>query len=177
VVHDVKSKEDVQPRAPEEPAAAVAPAVPWVEPEQAGGPLALPWPQEKIAAYAARLRSLGTHVSTSTGKNDDPGHPEESETLILPTRDFFKAYLIAQKLFGIPAALRLPEKGLVPEAVIELPEKEGGPWETSLTVARNEDGSIKSLAYFLRGEGGGEGARITAKGARSIEIFHWVFGD
>lgn len=120
------------------------------------GPYAPPLLNMNAAQYSAMLqaddpdsKSFSEGPQYTRSVSQDLTAPSISETLHLPELSLSQAYLIAQRLFGIPEDLKCPgikgpEHSIYPD---KKPKK--GIWKSELAV-RRADGQILEMTYVYR---------------------------
>lgn len=128
------------------------------------GPYAPPGHKMNAAQYAAYLQETQeVYPETSSGMpseglnipqysrtvSDDLTAPSVSETLLMPGMNLNQAYLVAQRLFGIPEDLKCPSVTGPENAVYPDKKPKKGIWKSELAVRRAE-GQIKEMTYLYR---------------------------
>ena len=121
------------------------------------GPYAPPGHKMNAAEYTAQLQELQeTSVSGNTELpqysrtiSDDLSAPSVSESLLMPGMNLNQAYLVAQRLFGIPEDLKCPSVYGPENAVYPDKKPKKGIWKSELAV-RRADGQIQEMTYVYR---------------------------
>lgn len=120
------------------------------------GPYAPPSHKMNAAQYTAHLienqpehsESLEIPQYTRT-VSDDLTAPSVSESLFMPRMNLNQAYLVAQRLFGIPEDLKCPSVAGPENAVYPDKKPKKGIWKSELAVRRAQ-GQIQEMTYVYR---------------------------
>ena len=156
---------------PAKPAARPAPA--------SAPPLALPTPGEGFEAWCKRLRDAEPFVPFHCVIEDDltePTRPTRTLRVRWPGADVGRAFELARALFDVPASVVPPRSG-PREQTIEDPRKPAGVWESTLTVRRAADGSLRELRWFEHRDGWGRTVLARRVDARFVETSEEQFVD
>ena len=156
---------------PAKPAARPAPA--------SAPPLAVPSPGEGFEAWCKRLRDAEPFVPFHCVVEDDltePGHPSRTLRVRWPGTDVGRAFELARALFNVPASVAPPRAG-PREQTIEDPRKPAAVWESTLTVRRAADGSLRELRWHERRDGWGRTVLARRVDARFVETSEVQFAD
>ena len=128
------------------------------------GPYAPPGHKMNAAQYAAYLREIQeVDTEPSCGADskilnlpqysrmisEDPTAPSVTETLLMPGMNLNQAYLVAQRLFGIPEDLKCPSVAGPENAVYPDKKPKKGIWKSELAV-RRANGQIQEMTYLYR---------------------------
>ena len=128
------------------------------------GPYAPPGHKMNAAQYAAYLREIQeVDTEPSCGADskilnlpqysrmvsEDLTAPSVTETLLMPGMNLTQAYLVAQRLFGIPEDLKCPSVAGPESAVYPDKKPKKGIWKSELAV-RRADGQIQEMTYLYR---------------------------
>jgi len=81
--------------------------------------------------------------------SDDLTAPSVSESLFMPRMNLSQAYLVAQRLFGIPEDLKCPSVEGPENAVYPDKKPKKGLWKSELAVRRAQ-GQIQEMTYVYR---------------------------
>ena len=120
------------------------------------GPYTPPSHKMNAAQYTAHLienqpehsESLEIPQYTRT-VSDDLTAPSVSESLFMPRMNLNQAYLVAQRLFGIPEDLKCPSVAGPENAVYPDKKPKKGIWKSELAVRRAQ-GQIQEMTYVYR---------------------------
>lgn len=128
------------------------------------GPYAPPGHKMNAAQYAAYLREIQeVDTEPSCGADskilnlpqysrmvsEDLTAPSVTETLLMPGMNLNQAYLVAQRLFGIPEDLKCPSVAGPENAVYPDKKPKKGIWKSELAV-RRANGQIQEMTYLYR---------------------------
>ena len=128
------------------------------------GPYAPPGHKMNAAQYAAYLREIqdvDTELSCGSDSkilnlpqysrmvSEDLTAPSVTETLLMPGMNLNQAYLVAQRLFGIPEDLKCPSVAGPENAVYPDKKPKKGIWKSELAV-RRANGQIEEMTYLYR---------------------------
>lgn len=128
------------------------------------GPYAPPGHKMNAAQYAAFLREIqevDTELSCGADSkilklpqysrmvSEDLTAPSVTETLLMPGMNLNQAYLVAQRLFGIPEDLKCPSVAGPENAVYPDKKPKKGIWKSELAV-RRANGQIQEMTYLYR---------------------------
>jgi hypothetical protein len=128
------------------------------------GPYAPPGHKMNAAQYAAYLREIQeVDTEPSCGADskilnlpqysrmvsEDLTAPSVTETLLMPGMNLNQAYLVAQRLFGIPEDLKCPSVAGPENAVYPDKKPKKGIWKSELAV-RRANGQIEEMTYLYR---------------------------
>lgn len=131
----------------------------------------------EMQKYADLLRKNGIEVMNEEVKKDWGGYQQIENAVTLNTQSWEKAFIIAKQLFAIPAKLKFPQKSMQAKTVIKNPNKKKHVWTDEMIIKRTEAGSLLSIAYNSRQEGGGRYVTIKrsttpdAKGMRLSVVY------
>jgi hypothetical protein len=140
---------------------------------------AAPKPGESFDAWCARLRTAEPFVPFRCTREDDwtePGHPSRTQRARWAGSDVARAFEHARALFGVPASVVPPRSG-PREQTIEDPGKSAEVWESTLTVRRGADGTVREARWFERREGSGRTVVARRVDARFVEVSEAAFAD
>ena len=111
--------------------------------------------------YVDKLREAELSYTFEECRIDNYGHISLDQTFYLDKDDWRGAYLVAWRLYELPSELKFPgEKGAPGEQVTPNPNPNEYAWEDQMVVRRGKDGSLESIEYYNRGEGGGSSITI-----------------
>ncbi len=120
------------------------------------GPYAPPGHKMNAAQYTAHLLQMQENTKDKLGVpqytrtvSEDLTTPSVSESLMLPGMNLNQAYLVAQRLFGIPEDLKCPAVNGPENAVYPDKKPKKGIWKSELAVRRAE-GQIQEMTYVYR---------------------------
>lgn len=120
------------------------------------GPYAPPSHKMNAAQYTAHLiENQPEHSESieipqySRTVSDDLTAPSVSESLFMPRMNLNQAYLVAQRLFGIPEDLKCPSVAGPENAVYPDKKPKKGIWKSELAVRRAQ-GQIQEMTYVYR---------------------------
>ena len=128
------------------------------------GPYAPPGHKMNAAQYAAYLHEIQeVDTEPSCGADskilnlpqysrivsEDLTAPSVTETLLMPGMNLNQAYLVAQRLFGIPEDLKCPSVAGPENAVYPDKKPKKGIWKSELAV-RRANGQIQEMTYLYR---------------------------
>ena len=120
------------------------------------GPYAPPSHKMNAAQYTAHLiENQPEHSESleipqySRTVSDDLTAPSVSESLFMPRMNLNQAYLVAQRLFGIPEDLKCPSVAGPENAVYPDKKPKKGIWKSELAVRRAQ-GQIQEMPYVYR---------------------------
>lgn len=119
-----------------------------------------PTPGQEVAAYVEAIRSAGLEVYYESILRDWGGYLQQETALTLAGEAWEEAFLIAKQLYRIPEKLRFPPPSQETEVIFANPDKEEYAWTDEMTVTRKADGSLQSIHYGYRSEGGGKHVSI-----------------
>ena len=108
----------------------------------------------EVKKYAQILRNSGIRVMTETGNKDYDGYQQFNNAIHIPTQSWAEAFIVAKQLFGIPPKLHFPEDSGKAKEKINNPDKKSYAWTDQMVVNR-ANGTLKSIEYNYRAEGGG----------------------
>lgn len=141
--------------------------------------LAAPAAGEPFEAWCVRLRTAEPFVPYRCMHEDDltePGHPSRTRRVRWVGTDVARAFELARALFGVPASVVTPRSG-AREQSIEDPRKPAEVWESTLTVRRAPDGSLREARWHERREGSGRMVSARRVDARFVEVSEVAFAD
>lgn len=120
------------------------------------GPYAPPSHKMNAAQYTAHLiENQPEHLESleipqyTRAVSDDLTAPSVSESLFMPRMNLNQAYLVAQRLFGIPEDLKCPSVAGPENAVYPDKKPKKGIWKSELAVRRAQ-GQIQEMTYVYR---------------------------
>jgi hypothetical protein len=141
--------------------------------------LAAPTAGEAFEAWCLRLRTAEPFVPYRCMHEDDltePGHPARTRRVRWVGTDVARAFELARALFDVPASVVTPGSG-PREQSIEDPRKPSEVWESTLTVRRASDGSLREARWHERREGSGRTVSARRVDARFVEVSEVAFAD
>lgn len=120
------------------------------------GPYAPPGHKMNAAEYTAHLLEMQEGAADSSDipqytrtVSDDLTAPSVSESLLMPGMNLNQAYLVAQRLFGIPEDLKCPSVEGPENAIYPDKKPKKGIWKSELAVRRGQ-GQIQEMTYVYR---------------------------
>ena len=134
---------------------------------------------ESFDAWCARLRTAEPFVPFRCTREDDwtePGHPSRTQRVRWAGSDVARAFELARTLFGVPASVT-PTRTGPREETIEDPRKPAEVWESTLTLRRAADASLREARWFERREGTGRTVIARRIDARFVEVSEVAFAD
>ena len=119
-------------------------------------------PEEDIKAkiYAEDLKGQFPEVSFTETTGGTASNPSNTQTLLLPTKNWHEAFYIAAQLFDMPKSFAFPNPKGSNEETIKEKDPKSGTWTSQLTVNR-KDNSLEKINYAYSTEGFGYGVTIT----------------
>ncbi len=133
---------------------------------------------QSLGSYARKLERDGFTVErTTTDHAGSPDHHPGTEVeLVLERADMAEAFLIARRLFAIPASLPYPGPGMSGEQTYDDPDPPKTLWFRNLVAIRDEDGELRELRYYVRGEAAGISHFIRRR-AVGTTLLEYEFAD
>jgi len=119
-----------------------------------------PEKDRKAKGYAEELKTVFPEVAFSESVGGTATKPTNTETLLLPTKQWHEAFFVAQRLFDFPKEFEFPNPKGKDEHVIKDEKPEKNVWTSELRVNRKED-ALQKIEYFYRTEGFGYTVTIT----------------
>jgi len=100
----------------------------------------------KAKTYANELKVLFPKVQFSESIGGTASKPTNTETLMLPTKQWHEAFFVAQSLFDFPKDFDFPDPKGKNEQIIKDKKPEKGVWTSELRVNRQDD-ELEKIEY------------------------------
>lgn len=122
-------------------------------------------PEKDIKAkmYIEDLQKMHPAASYNETTGGSASNPSNTQTVMLPTRNWHDGFYIAQKLYRIPSAFSFPNPKGNDKEVISAAEKTSTLWISELHIERAEN-ELQKITYSYAGEGYATNIIITKEG-------------
>jgi hypothetical protein len=131
---------------------------------------------DRTETYVDQLREANFECSYETYRIDHGGYISGEDGIhFFNNNNWQEIFCLAKILYDLPQKLTFPKAG---ETKQVNPDKNTNAWNDELNTERNKDGSIKSIRYVWRGEGGGWGIIIEkSKAINGVKIGKTYIAD
>lgn len=119
----------------------------------------------KAKGYAEELQLVFPEVTYTESVGGTASKPSNTETLVLPTKQWHEAFFVAQRLFDFPKEFDFPNPKGKDEQVIKDSKPEKDVWTSELQVSR-KDNTLQKIAYVYKTKGFTTTVHITQEGDR-----------